>query len=233
MAINKGYTKKILYNGELELVDWLGSDVTVVNSARVSFGKRVSDWSDKEDGLVRYLVKNKHTSPFRHPQIQFRVKAPETTARQWFKHCIGADYTFKDTGWNEISGRYVEVEDFHIPSIWRRQSTDNKQGSAGPLNHVDQMTANSLYQKTINDCYKTYQTLLDMGIAKEQARFVLPISQNTQWFWTASFQAVMNFIELRDEKHAQFEIREYAKVMKDMVSELFPNLTRIWFEETN
>jgi len=121
----------VLDKGFIEVVDSLGNDLTVVNSARVSFGKRKSVWSAADRRLVKYLAKYKHYSPFRHLQVQFHIKAPEFVMRQWYKHVVGIEtsssHSTKDHAWNEISGRYVPVEDFYTPDVWRKQSEDKKQ----------------------------------------------------------------------------------------------------------
>ena len=119
----------VLDKGFVEVVDSLGSDLTVVNSARVSFGKRKEKWDKSDEKLVNYLAKYKHYSPFRHLQIQFHIKAPEFVMRQWYKHIVGIETTSnsstKDHAWNEISGRYVQYQDFYEPDVWRKQSKDN------------------------------------------------------------------------------------------------------------
>ena len=121
----------VLDKGFIEVVDSLGSDLTVVNSARVSFGKRKEKFDKSDERLVRYLAKHKHYSPFRHLQIQFHIKTPEFVMRQWYKHVVGIETTSnsstKDHAWNEISGRYVEYDEFYEPTIYRKQSDDNKQ----------------------------------------------------------------------------------------------------------
>ena len=128
---------KVLDKGFIEVIDSLGNDLTVVNSARVSFGKRKEKWDKSDERLVRYLAKHKHFSPFRHLQVQFHIKAPEFVMRQWYKHVVGIETTSnssaKDHAWNEISGRYVPVEDYYIPSVFRKQSEDNKQASEGEI----------------------------------------------------------------------------------------------------
>lgn len=124
---------EILDKGFIQVIDKLGDDLTVVNSARVSFGKRKEKYDDNDRKLVKYLAKNKHWSPFRHMLVQFHVKAPEFVMRQWYKHVVGIETTSsssaKDHAWNEISGRYVPVTDFYTPDNWRKQSEDNKQAS--------------------------------------------------------------------------------------------------------
>jgi len=222
----------VLDKGFIEVVDSLGNDLTVVNSARVSFGKRKSVWSAADRRLVKYLAKYKHYSPFRHLQVQFHIKAPEFVMRQWYKHVVGIETTSnsstKDHAWNEISGRYVEVEDFYNPKIFRKQSEDNKQASEGAVENQD--AAKHHWQQAMFHAKEQYQKLLDMGVGKEQARAILPLNQYTEVYWTASFQAVMNFIELRNEKTSQWEIQEYARVLLRCMYETFPKITEIWAE---
>ncbi len=222
----------VLDKGFIEVIDSLGSDLTVVNSARVSFGKRKTTYDDVDRVLVEFLAENKHWSPFRHLVVQFHVKAPEFVMRQWYKHVVGIETSSnsftKDHAWNEISGRYVPVNDFYEPANWRKQSKDNRQASEGSID--DQVIAREVFQKTMNSLIDSYKTLLDLGVAKEQARIMLPLNQYTEVYWTASFQAITNFIDLRDEPSAQWEIREYAKVIKDMMYKIYPETTRIWFK---
>lgn len=224
--------KEVLDKGFIEVIDKLGSDLTVVNSARVSFGKRKEVFDNSDRKLVRFLAKNKHWSPFRHMMVQFHVKAPEFVMRQWYKHVVGIETSSsssaKDHAWNEISGRYVPVSDFYIPINWRKQSEDNKQASEGSIE--DQKSANDVFSNAMNEILDSYQKLLDLGVAKEQARMLLPLNQYTEVYWTASFQAIMNFIDLRDEATAQWEIREYAIAMKDLMYKIYPETTAIWFE---
>ena len=221
---------KVLDKGFIEVIDTLGDDLTVVNSARVSFGKRKEKFDKSDERLVRYLAKYKHYSPFRHLQIQFHVKAPEFVMRQWYKHVVGIETTSnsstKDHAGNEISGRYVEVEDFYTPDIFRKQSEDNKQATEGAIE--EQMHAQTLWGVAMFNAKKYYNDLLELGVGKEQARAILPLNQYTEVYWTASFQAVMNFIELRNEKTSQWEIQQYAKSMLDLMYESFPKTTEIW-----
>ena len=225
---------KVLDKGFIEVVDSLGDDLTVVNSARVSFGKRKKYWDKSDERLVRYLAKHKHYSPFRHLQVQFHIKAPEFVMRQWYKHVVGIETTSnssaKDHAWNEISGRYVEVEDFYYPSVWRKQSDDNKQASEGVLDDLQQKRMTSVFNEYMRQVEMAYDRMIDAGMAKEQARIILPLNQYTEVYWTASFQAIMNFIELRNEKTSQIEIQEYAKVMLEQMKEVFPKTTELWSE---
>jgi thymidylate synthase (FAD) len=224
----------VLDKGFIEVVDSLGNDLTVVNSARVSFGKRKSVWSAADRRLVKYLAKYKHYSPFRHLQVQFHIKAPEFVMRQWYKHVVGietsSNASTKDHAWNEISGRYVPVEDFYTPDVWRKQSEDNKQASEGVLDDLQQKRMTSTYNEFMRQVEMAYDRMIDAGMAKEQARIILPLNQYTEVYWTASFQAIMNFIELRNEKTSQWEIQEYAKVLLECMYETFPKITEIWAE---
>lgn len=224
--------REILDKGFIQVIDKLGNDLTVVNSARVSFGKRKETFDESDRKLVKYLAKHKHWSPFRHLMVQFHVKAPEFVMRQWYKHVVGIETTStssaKDHAWNEISGRYVPVTDFYSPNNWRRQSEDNKQASEGSIDN--QEAANNVFTEVMQHVLNSYEKLLELGVAKEQARMILPLNQYTEVYWTASFQAIMNFIDLRDEATAQWEIREYAKAMKEMMLEIYPETTKIWFE---
>ena len=228
---------KVLDKGFVEVVDSLGNDLTVVNSARVSFGKRKSVWSASDRRLVKYLAKYKHYSPFRHLQVQFHIKAPEFVMRQWYKHVVGIETTSnsstKDHAWNEISGRYVEYDEFYEPTIYRKQSEDNKQASEGQFEGDDIKDVEGHWTRAHNMSLTAYENLIDAGMAKEQARCILPLTLYTEVYWTASFQAIMNFIELRNEKTAQIEIQEYAKVLLELMHETFPKITEIWSEAHN
>ena len=228
---------QVLDKGFIEVVDSLGSDLTVVNSARVSFGKRKTKFDKSDERLVRYLAKYKHYSPFRHLQVQFHVKAPEFVMRQWYKHVVGIETTSnssaKDHAWNEISGRYVPVEEFYVPEVWRKQSDDNKQASEGVLDDLQQKRMTSVFNEYMRQVEMAYDRMIDAGMAKEQARIILPLNQYTEVYWTASFQAIMNFIELRNEKTSQIEIQEYAKSMLDLMHQTFPKITEIWSEAHN
>lgn len=223
---------EVLDKGFVEVIDKLGSDLTVVNSARVSFGKRKDKFDESDRKLVRFLAKNKHWSPFRHMMVQFHIKAPEFVMRQWYKHVVGIETSSssptKDHAWNEISGRYVPVNDFYIPSNWRRQSENNKQASEGSIEN--QTEANNVFNSSMDFMLNSYQKLLELGVAKEQARMILPLNQYTEVYWTASFQAIMNFIELRDEATAQWEIQQFAKAIRNLMFDIYPETTKIWFE---
>ena len=222
----------VLDKGYIEVVDSLGDDLTPVNAARVSFDGFSDTFEDKDRKLSRFLIKHKHHSPFRHQHAMFIIKAPEFVMRQWYKHVVGIETTSshvtKDHAWNEISGRYVPYDEFYEPTEFRKQSEDNKQASDGLIK--DQVSATIKWRETQMKTIETYNQLLDMGVAREQARSILPLTVYTKVWWTASFQSIMNFIELRDEKTSQVEIQEYARAMKKIVLTLYPETTKLWSE---
>lgn len=194
-----------------ELLDVFGDDKMVVNAARVSYGKEVQEFGEKDVRLLKYLVKHKHTSPFRHPQLQFRICCPIFVERQLFKHQVGLTA-------NSISGRYVDFEDsFQEPFPLRRQSKDSKQGSDGflttPVDSVLRGEMDDLVEKS----HRLYQKLCAYGVAKEQARTILPLSLETQFIWTGSLSAFLHLFGLRLKPDAQLETRLLVHDMLDAV----------------
>ena len=223
----------VLDQGHIELLDMFGNELTIVNAARVSFGNSKSELESKDIKLIKYLYLHKHMSPFRHLMFRFRIKAPEFVMRQAYKHVIGIEATSndstKDHAWNEISGRYKPVTEYYTPEIWREQSKSSKQASAGDCQPEVQEQAREIFNRVTKEIHEAYQTLIELGIAKEQARIILPLNQYTEVIWTCSAQAILNFIQLRDEPFAQWEIREYALVFKKILQEKVPILSKIWF----
>ena len=190
---------------KVELIQHFGDDLMVVNVARVSYGKEAKEFTDKDQGLLNYLVKHKHTSPFRHPQLQFRITCPIYVERQLHKHQIGISV-------NSISGRYVDFSDSYTTvKEWRKQSESSKQGSEGVIEHQD--LAKGIERDVIENCKEAYMLLLDLGVSKEQARTVLPLSLNTTFIWTGSLLALFHLFNLRLKPDAQTETREIAEKM--------------------
>ena len=194
----------VLDHGSVELVDFLGDDLTVVNSARVSFGKRKTALSDADRKLIHYLAVHRHWSPFRHVQLQFHCKAPEFVARQWYKHVVGIAYTEAatvDHAWNEISLRYVDAGDFDFYTPqggFRRQSENNRQASTDEQVSDPEGLLLEAYQAHCRNALELYRHLLAQGVAREQARGALPLTIYTEFYWTASLQALAHFIHLRN-----------------------------------
>jgi thymidylate synthase (FAD) len=225
----------VLDKGYVKLIDTFGDELTIVNAARVSFGVQKSELSKGDIGLIKYLYNHKHYSPFRHLMFRFHIKAPEVVMRQLYKHVVGIEATssdaVKDHAWNEISGRYKPVVDYYYPNVWRKQSADSKQASDGVVSETENTEIKKLFEHHMNNTILLYENLLERGVAREQARLVLPMNQYTEVIWTCSAQALLNFIWLRDEGTAQVEIQEYAQAMREMVRERFPTLHNIWFQQ--
>ncbi|NDF98646.1 MAG: FAD-dependent thymidylate synthase [Chitinophagia bacterium] len=207
----------------VRLIDWMGSSLDIVCDARQSFEQSSAKWSEKDQKLLNYLVKHQHTSPFRGVVTKWQVKAPLFIARQWWKHVIGGTYANDQLGWNEKSFRYCEAdsEEFYMPREFRRQSESNKQASAGPLEGRANDLAMIEYAKGLQAAKGAYQTLLALGVSKEQARGVLPTSLYTSFTWTCSLQALLHFISLRSPADAQGEIQAYAQALSLLARPLF------------
>ena len=196
---------------EVTYIDHMGSDLSVVNAARVSFGKTHKFMTRGDVKLIHYLAKHKHMSPFGHAFASFHVKAPIFVARQLVKH--------KFLRWNEISRRYVDDEpEFYEHDAWRGRSADKKQGSAGVID-IDSDTL-PYYKLHSLDCYKE---LLDHGVAPEQARMVLPQSTMTEWYWSGSLDAFADMCILRCKDDTQGETRGIAHQISKVMLDLFPN----------
>jgi thymidylate synthase (FAD) len=188
---------------EVILVDNMGSDLSVVNAARVSFGKRKGTVDDKDEKLIKYLAKHNHWSPFGHAQLQFHIKAPVFVARQLVKHQVGLV-------WNEVSRRYVDYEpEFYIPKVWRKRASDKKQGSS------EETTEYNL-GSTLEFIKQTYNNMLKADIAPEMARMILPQNMMTEWYWSGTLYAFARVCNLRCQHDAQQE----TKIVADRISEL-------------
>lgn len=201
----------------VELISYFGDDLMVVNSARVSFGKHTNEFTDKDKNLLRYLKEHKHTSVFRHPQLQFRITCPIYVERQLFKHQVGMSA-------NSISGRYVDFSDSYTQikeGGWRKQSKSSKQGSEGLID--EQVECTSIENEVISFCKNAYDRLLSYGVSKEQARTVLPLNLNTTFIWTGSLLAFLHMWGLRLKPDAQQETREVAQQMLDLVKSIDGN----------
>lgn len=214
---------EVLDKGYIEVVGVLGSDLTIISAAKLSYDAIPGQLlSEKDKALIRYLIRHQHTSPFRHAYVQLKIKMPEAVSRHIIKHMIGAG--FVDTPWNEKSGRYKEYDDFYQPDVWRAQATDSKQGSAGPMEHQEEVARE--YADLIAHAQATSKRFVELGMAKEMARLVLPYSTYTEVFYTASLQTLLHLIKLRDAPDAQWETQQYAKVIKQILDESFPETMR-------
>ena len=224
---------------KVTLIDTLGTDLTVVNAARVSFDKEsclevvsydevvdldsrsisyipISKLKKGDEKLINFLAEHNHWSPFAHPQLQFRIKAPIFVARQLGKHQVGLV-------WNEISRRYVDSEpEFYFPDKWRKKNPDKKQGSMEDefvdLNFAENCTVKSV----VLNCLHLYTVMLEQGVCAEQARMILPQNMYTEWYWTGSLYAFARVCGLRLKKDTQAETRLIAEQINQLVSSKFP-----------
>lgn len=200
-----------LVHPAVQLMNSMGGDLTVVNAARVSFGKESSFLSEQDRRLIGYLAKHKHWTPFAHVQLQFRIKAPVFVARQLIKHQIGLV-------WNEVSRRYVDTPpEFYLPDTWRGRPVNAKQGSDGEVDVSHDVVASALDQVV-----GLYQYLIDQGVAPEQARMVLPQNMMTEWVWTGSLAAFARVAGLRLAKDAQKETRDVVADIAFYCAEIAP-----------
>ena len=187
----------------VELISVFGSDTMVVDTARVSYSKEASNYTDEQnEKLINFLSKHNHWSPFSHPKLQFRLQIPIYVERQLIKTQAGVEY-------NSISGRYCDFSDTYTKiNTWREQSKDSKQGSAEALNKNLQHWCNDIEKKVIDECKIAYDKLIDLGVSKEQARSILPLNLNTTMIWTGSLYSFVRLCKQRLKKDAQQETRE-------------------------
>ncbi len=208
---------KVLDKGFIRLVDYLGDDSRIVQSARVSYGEGTKSYRE-DKGLIDYLLRNDHTSPFEQVSFTFHIKMPIVVARQWIRH--------RTAKVNEISGRYSVMEsDFYVPAPGdiALQSDDNKQGRQNePVSTELAEEIRDIISSEQARVYETYTKLLDMGLAREIARINLPLSLYTEWYWTMDLHNLFHFLRLRMDAHAQKEIRVYAEAIFEIVKKITP-----------
>ena len=200
---------------EVELIDSMGTDLTVVNAARVSFDKHHEEITSGDEKLIAYLARHGHWTPFGHPQLQFRIHAPIFVARQFVKHQVGLV-------WNEVSRRYVDSKPlFYVPEKWRSKAEDKKQGSGDGLVELQGEDYDHV-QTALMVASDTYLHLLRKGVAPEQARMVLPQATYTEWYWTGSLYAFARVCNLRSSNDAQAETKEVAQQISTLIDTKFP-----------
>ncbi len=212
-----GTEVKVLDRGFVRLVDFMGSDDAIVEAARVSYGKGTK--KRREDrGLIRYLMRHQHTTPFEMVEFKFHVKLPIFVARQWIRH--------RTANVNEYSGRYSVMEDeFYVPqpAEIKPQSTTNRQGrEEGEIDPAVREAFIAFLNTSNRKLYDEYLKTIESGIAREIARINLPLSLYTQWYWKIDLHNLFHFLKLRLEETAQYEIREYAKAMAAMTKQVVP-----------
>lgn len=200
---------------KVELLETFGDDLTVVNAARVSLGKHVTEFTERDAKLVKYLVNHDHVSPFFHPQARFRLKMPIWMAREWFRHTIGFAR-------NEVSRRYVdEPPTFHVPGVLRSRAASKKQGSQDDEHELSPCYIEEM-QKLCREASSLYEVMLRLGICPEQCRMILPQNMMTEFIETGSLAAYARLCKLRMGEDAQKEIREVSQMVSEALSKAFP-----------
>ena len=211
--MEEGYEIPVVGNGYVRYVEHLGSDMSILKAARISY-KGASKGEKKDKGLIMYLYKNRHTSPFEMVNITYNIKMPIFCMRQLVRH-----RTFR---LNEVSARYTEMdEDFFVPDEYRVQDKKNKQSSVDST-ELDHEEVQKIIQYNSDKAYRAYQDLLEKGVAREMARMVLPVNINTEIFVNVDLNNLFKFLALRCDGHAQSEMQEIAQAMKTIAEELYP-----------
>jgi len=210
-------TIRLLDHGFVRLDGALADDLSVVNGARVSFARRKEVMDESDEGLIRFLMRDRHGSPFEHNAFRFHVRCPIFVAREWFRHRIGS--------FNEFSLRYAKAtDDFYVPEAEDVRTQVGKPGAYRfePVDPELAETAREELQAVYDQAYDTYTRLVEQGVARELARSVLPVGAYTQFYWTVNARALMNFVSLRNSEFAQLEIRRYAEAVESFFAELMP-----------
>lgn len=213
----------------VRLVDWIGDELAIVNAARVSFhneskweydvGENYRSLDKKDRGLINFLLKNKHGSPFEQGfMAQFHIRLPIFVMREWVRHRVGFSI-------NEESGRYVEMRpDFYIPERGRTQTGKPGAYKFEPLTEFQSQIVKEKMTMASYDAYNLYKEFIESGVAKEQARIILPLNLYTEIRWTCNARSLMNFLQLRNSEHAMYEIASYAMVLEDFFAKHMPTV---------
>ncbi len=212
----------VLDHGFVRLVDHMGSDLSVVRAARVSYDAawRAGEDQGSDKRLINYLWKNSHTTPFESVQFTFEVKAPIFVFRQWHRH--------RTFSYNELSARYRELpEEIYMPDF-RKQSLNNKQGSDGEFGSYELEILKNLFERSYRKSFEVYKHALDMGVARELARSVLPVATYSHMFCSVNLLNLLKFLTLRCDFHAQYEIRVYADAMLELIRPIVPECVGAW-----
>lgn len=211
--------------GWISLLRHSGEEVDIVNAARVSFGKLRTEMNEKDEALLQFLINEKHFAPLEHITFTFLIHCPLFVRGQWHRH--------RTWSYNEISRRYTEVDmELYTPSKFRVQSTNNKQASDDNvfIDNDSSVTARSMIKEINDQLLKIYNELLNAGVCREQARSILPQSMMTTFYGTCNLRNLLHFLSLRMDKHAQWEIRQYANAIHQMLVPLYPNVMKAFDE---
>jgi thymidylate synthase (FAD) len=208
---------QILDHGFVRLDGAMADDLSVVNGARVSFARRKTEMDDSDEALIRFLMRDRHGSPFEHNAFRFHIRCPIFVAREWMRHRVGS--------FNEFSLRYAQAtDDFYVPAADDVRTQVGKPG-AYRFEPVEEELAEETREQlraVYEQAYATYQELVEKGVARELARLALPVGAYTQFYWTVNARSLMNFISLRNSEFAQLEIRRYAEAVESFFAQLMP-----------
>jgi thymidylate synthase (FAD) len=208
--------RKVLDKGFVALDAALASDLAVVNGARVSFNTEADEMTEREEGLIRFLMRERHGSPFEHGYFRFLVKAPIFVVREHHRHRAGHSY-------NEWSGRYSKLEaEFYVPEFVRRQVGKPGAYTFEPVDEATREITRQEIEESATQAFETYERLLEQGVAREVARSVLPLATYTKYYWSCNPRSLMHFCSLRDHESAQYEIRQYAEIAEAFLAERMP-----------
>lgn len=210
-------TIHLLDHGFVRLDAAMADDLSVANAARVSFARRKDELDDADEGLIRFLMRDRHGTPFEHNAFRFHVRCPIFVAREWFRHRIGS--------FNEFSLRYAKAtDDFYVPDVADVRTQVGKPGAYTfePVDAALAQCTRDEMQAVYEQAFATYERLVEAGVARELARSVLPVGAYTQFYWTLNARALMNFVSLRNSEFAQLEIRRYAEVVESFLADLMP-----------
>lgn len=225
---------KILDNGYVGVVNIHGTELDIVNAARLSYNNKSLELLDKDIKLLKFLVREEHTSPLRHVYLSLEFKAPLFVARQHWRHIVGASTIETGTPFSELSRRYVRgEEEYYIPSVWRSAPENSKQGSGADADSKISSDLEEMLSEHINISQSLYENAIEAGVAPEQARLFLPAyAMYTKYLWTPSLHAALNFVELRSASDSQFEIQEYSRAVEEIIEAAFPNVYSAWCDKT-
>ena len=210
-------TIRVLDHGFVRLDDAMADDLSVVNGARVSFARRRTEMSEAEEGLIRFLMRDRHGTPFEHNAFRFHVRCPLFVAREWFRHRVGS--------FNEFSMRYAKAtDDFYVPEPEDVRTQVGKPGSYSfePVDDALAEQTREELQAVYEHAYATYTRLVEAGVARELARLAIPVGAYTEFYWTVNARSLMNFVSLRAAETAQREIRRYAEAVEAFFAERMP-----------